>query len=139
MLILNPRLVAFGSQSWPDIAAIAIDRAAHRTVEDWSDLGPYAVLADVPEQKVRISITQEVARDDVHVPRPGESGTLSFCTSPTASDAGRRRFTCTAVILDVRHDLSLRKGALRTITLGAISPDGSTDPITATDATDGTL
>ena len=138
MLILNPREVKFASTAWPDIAAIAIDRAAHRTIEDWSDLGPYATLADVPEQKVRITITQELARDDIHVPRPGESGTLSFCTSPTASDAGRRRFTCTAVILDVRHELSLRKGAVRTITLAAISPDGSTDPITATDASNGT-
>jgi hypothetical protein len=137
MLLLNPRLVKFGADTWPDIAAIAIDRAAHRTVEDWSDMGPYAVVADVPEQKVRITITQEVVRDDIHVPRPGESGVLSFCTSPTASDAGRRRFTAAAVILDVRHDLSLRKGALRTITLAVISADGLTDPITVGDASDG--
>ncbi len=137
MLILNPRLVKFGSAAWPDIASIAIDRAAHRTVEDWSDLGPYAVLADVPEQKVRITIMQELAREDVNVPRPGESGTLSFCTSPTASDAGRRRFTCTAVVLDVKHELSLRKGAIRTITLAAISPDGEADPVQASDGSDG--
>ena len=137
MLILNPRIVTFGSHTWPDIAAIAIDRSPHRTVEDWSDLGPFAVLADVPEQKVRVTISQEVERDDGSVPRPGESETLSFCTSPTASDAGRRRFSCTAVVLDVRHELSLRKGAVRTITLAAVSEDGASDPIEMSDASGG--
>jgi hypothetical protein len=137
MLILNPRLVTFGSYSWPEVAAIAIDRSPHRTVEDWSDLGPYAVLVDVPEQKVRVTVVQEVERDDVHLPRPGESGTLSFRTSPTASDAGRRRFSCTAVVLEVRHELSLRKGAVRTVTLAAVSADGATDPVVMGDASDG--
>lgn len=133
MVILNPRQVKFGSATWPDIAGVAIDRSAHKTIEDWSDLGPYAVLADVPEQKVRVTVVQEVVRDDVNVPRPGEMGELSFYISPTASDAGRKRVTMEAVVLDVKHELSLRKGAVRTVTLAAVSTDG-TDPVVVSDA-----
>ena len=132
MLILNPRTVTFGSSTWDDIIAITIDRAAHKTIEDWSDLGPYAVLADVPEQKVRVTIVQEVSRDDVNVPRPGESGTLNFFTSPTASDAGRRKVSCQAVVLESRHDLSLKKGAVRIVVLAAVS-DGVTDPVSVSE------
>ena len=134
MLILNPRQVQFGSSTWEDVTAVSIDRAAHRTVEDWSDLGPYAVLADVPEQKVRVTVVQEVSRDDVNVPRPGESGTLSFFTSPTASDAGRRKVSCQAVVLESRHDLSLKKGAVRTVVLAAVS-NGAADPVTIDEVT----
>lgn len=137
MLLLHPRLVRFGPASWDHITAVAIDRSAHRTVEDWTDLGPYAAHADVPEQSVRIRITQELEEGDPGSPRPGEQATLTLCTAPTLGDAGRRRLTATAVILDVAHDLALKRGALRVITLAAISPDGSTDPIQITDATDG--
>jgi hypothetical protein len=134
MLILNPRQVQFGSSTWEDVTAVWIDRAAHRTVEDWSDLGPYAVLADVPEQKVRVTVVQEVSRDDVNVPRPGESGQLSFFTSPTASDAGRKKVSCQAVVLESRHDLSLKKGAVRTVVLAAVS-NGAADPVTIDEVT----
>ena len=132
MLILNPREVRFGSALWEDVVAISIDRAAHKTVEEWSDLGPYAVFADVPEQKVRVTIVQEVARDDVNVPRPGEAGTLEFHTSPTASDAGRKKVSCAAVVLESRHELSIRKGAIRTVILAAIS-DGAADPVSTSE------
>ena len=128
MLILNPRVVHFGVATWDDVIAVAIDREAHRTVEEWSDLGPYAVLADVPEQKVRVTVVQEVARDDVNTPRPGEAGTLVFFTSPTASDAGRKKVSCGAVVLEVRHELSVKKGAVRTVVLAGVS-DGEADPV----------
>lgn len=128
MLILNPRHVSFGSVEWTDIISIAIDRSTHRAVEEWSDLGPYPTFADVPEQKVRITVVQELMRDDIASPRPGEQALLSFHTSPTASDAARKKVSCVAVVLDSRHELSLRKGAVRTVTLAAVSTDG-TDPV----------
>jgi hypothetical protein len=133
MLLLNPRHITFGAARWDDVIAIAIDRSPHRTVEEWSDLGPYAVLVDIPEQRTRIQVVQELARDDVTAPRPGEQATLTFYTAPTPSDAGRRKVSATAVILDVRHELSLRKGAIRTVTLAAVS-SGSADPVSITDA-----
>jgi hypothetical protein len=137
MLILNPRSVKFGAATWDDVTAVTIDRAAHKTVEEFGDVGPYAVLVDVPEQRVRIGVIQEVERDDVDSPRPGEAGTLRLYTSPTASDAGRRSISCEAVVLEVNHELSIKKGAIRTVTLAAVSPDGGADPVQVTDASDG--
>jgi len=132
MLLLNPRLVTFASSRWDDIALIAINREAHKEIVEWSDLGPHVVLADVPEQRIEIKVIQELARDDITVPHPGDSGELSFHTSPTSTDAGRKKITTEAVILRVDHELSLKRGALRTITLIAISQDGADDPLSIT-------
>ena len=137
MLLLTPRLVRFGSAIWDTVASVAIDRLAHRTIEEWSDLGPYATLADVPEQQVRIKVEQEIGRDDLGPPRPGDQATLTVFTAPTAADAGRRQVSALCVVLSVEHSLSLKRGALRTITLAAVSSDGGSDPITITDASDG--
>lgn len=137
MLVLNPRSVVFGATEWEGVVAVSIDRAAHKTVEDFGDLGPYATLVDVPEQRVRIGIVQEVARDDLNLPRPGEAATLTLFTSPAASDAGRRRLSCAAVVLDVSHEVSIKKGTIRTVKLAAVSSDGAADPVQVTDASDG--
>lgn len=133
MLILNPRTVRFGAVAWEGVAAIAVDRVPQKTVEQWSDAGPHAVLADVPEVRTRITVRQEPARDDLGPPRPGEQATLSFCTSPAASDAARKRVTATAVVLEVRHEVSA-KGTARTVVLAAVSADGATDPVAVVDA-----
>lgn len=133
MLVLNPRQVKFGAAVWEGVAAVAIDRSAHRAIEEWGDLGPYATFADVPEERVRIRITQDLARGDAGSPRTGEQAELTFHTAPTLSDAGRRKFAATAVVLAVEHEVSLRRGATRTITLAAISPDGDEDPIRITE------
>lgn len=136
MLLLNPRTAKFGDMRWTEITAIAIDRTPRRRVEEWSDEGPYAVFADVPEQRVRIVITQELVQSDTDPPIPGAQDTLIFYTSPAPADSARKKVSATAVILDVRHELSLKKGAVRTITLAAVS-DGASDPITITDASSG--
>jgi hypothetical protein len=137
MLLLNPRIVKFAGAVWEGVVSVAVDRAAHRTVEEWSDGGPYAMLADVPEQRVRITVVQELARGEVGTPRPGESGTLTFHTSPGAADSGRKRIAATAVVLSVAHELSLRKGALRTVVFAAVSTDGAGDPVSVTAADEG--
>jgi len=136
MLLLNPRKVTFAGLLWDDVAAVTIDRSAKRTALEWSDLGPHAVLADVPEQMVRIRVVQHVARDDIGMPRPSDEGELIFHTSPAGADSPRRRIRAQCVILDVTHELSLKHGALRTITLVALSTDGAADPIT-TEPADG--
>ncbi len=127
-----------GPDTWDHISAVLVDRAPHKTIEEWSDAGPYATLADIPEQRTRITILQELTAEDLNTPRPGQNATLTLCTSPGA-DRGRKKLTATAVVLSVAHELSLKKGATRTIQLAAVSPDGSTDPITLTDASDGCL
>jgi hypothetical protein len=134
MLILNPRSVRFGTAAWDDVESVVIDRAGTRVVEEWGDLGPYEVLADVPEQRVTVRVVQAVHRDDVNVPRPGEQDTLMLFTAPEGNELKRKKVTCVAVVKDVSHELSFKKGALRTVTLVAVSSDGAADPIVVTDA-----
>jgi hypothetical protein len=137
MLLLNPSTVRFGTTNLPNITAIAIDRTPRRRVEDWSDLGPYATIADVPEQRIRIHLTQELTESDAAPPTPGQQATLSFYTAPARADSARKKFTATAVILEVKHEISQKRGATRTIVLAAISEGGTTDPIAVTDASNG--
>lgn len=134
MLTINPKTVTFAGVTWDNVTLIAVDRAAHKTVLEWSDLGAYPILSDVPEQKVTLKVVQSVLRDDIGVPRPGESGELVFRTAPVDSDGSRRRVSCQAVVLSARHEISEAKGAVRTIELAAISSDGAADPISITDA-----
>jgi hypothetical protein len=136
MLLLNPRQVTFAGDLWDDVATIVIDRSANRTTLEWSDLGPHPVLADVPEQQVTVRVVQQVARADIGAPRPSEAGELLFHTAPAGADTPRKRLRAQCVVLDVTHELSLKHGALRTIKLIALSPDGATDPIT-TEPADG--
>lgn len=137
MLVLNPRLVKFGSAVWEGVLAITIDRAAHKQVLEWSDLGPHAVLADVPEERIDLTVVRELVRDDLAGPRPSEQAELVFYTSPTASDAARKKVSVQAVVVAVTHELSLKKGAVRTIRLIAVSSTGGTDPITIGDGAAG--
>lgn len=129
MLILNPRTVTFGSAAWPDIASVVIDRSTPRPAIEWTDEGPHPTFADAPEQRTTIRVTQHIARDALDTPRPGESDTLRLHTAPAGADTPRARLEAACVVLDVTHELSLRNGAVRTIRLIAISPDGATDPI----------
>ena len=134
MLLLNPRSVVFAGAVWEDVSAIVIDRAAARVIKEWSDLGPHVVLADVPEQVVTVRVVQQVARDDVGAPLPGDSGGLVFHTAPAGGDTPRKKVSAQCVIADVTHELSLKNGAVRTVKLVAVSTDGSADPVTVEDA-----
>lgn len=134
MLLLNPRLVQFGPHAWDDVAAVTIDRAAARLAEEWGDLGPHAAFADVPELRTTIRIVQELLRDDLDAPLPGTQDELTLHTSPAWADGGRRKLTARAIITRIEHEVSLKRGAIRTITLLAISEDGADDPITFSEA-----
>ena len=133
MLLLNPRRVRFAGTRWEDVAAVIIDRTATREIVEWSDLGPHVVLADVPEQRVEIRVVQNISgvRDgeSVDAPAPGDLGELVFHTSPTAGAGGRKRIAAQVVVLRVEHELSLRRGAVRTVRFVAISSDGIVDPL----------
>jgi len=130
MLLLSPRTVTFAATLWPNVALVAIDRAASRPLLDYTDAGPHPTFADAPEQVTRIRIVQELASEDLGSPRPGELGTLELFTSPTATNRPRTRLSAIACVESVTHEVSLKRGTLRTITLVALSPDGAADPIT---------
>lgn len=134
MLVLNPASVTFGSATWENVTAIVIERAAQKQVTEWSDNGPHPVLADVPEQVVKIRVVSEVVGDDANGPSPGVSGALRAITGRNASDALRRVISATAVVVGVSYEVSLKKGAVRTVDLVAVSSDGAADPVSVTDA-----
>jgi len=129
VLILNPGTVRFGDQAWEDVAALAVDRAAARTVLEWSDEGPHAVLADVPEVRVSVRVVRRLDGGDLAAPLPGQQATLSFHTAPAMSDAGRRSVTMTAVVLSVTHELAGQQGARQVIALVAVAATGGADPV----------
>ncbi len=133
MLFVNPRQVRFGDRVWTDAAMVAVDRTAARLVEDWSDHGPWCTLVDVPEERVIVKVVQTIAGDDIGALALGEEAELTFVTSPTASPRGAREFAATCVIVGVSHEVSVKGGAGRTITLRAVSEDGSTDPVVVGD------
>lgn len=139
MLLLNPETVKFGSATWQDVFAVLVDRAAERSTLEWSDTGPYAVFADVPEQRITVRVSRRILRDVAFTPRPGESAELVVYASPTAGDASRRRVRTTCVVTHVAHELSSQRGAVQTVTLVAISADGASDPIAIEDASDGVV
>ncbi len=134
MLVLNPRTVTFGDARWENIQAVSLDRVPQRVVEEWSDAGPYAVFADVPEQKLRVTVVQDLAAADLAAPVPGDRGTMAFCTSPAAADQRRQRLSMDAVVLRVTHDLSVKGAPTRTILLAPVSSDGGGDPVSVSEA-----
>jgi len=135
MLVLNPEHVTFMGAVWEGVLAVAVDRSAAREIVQWGDFGPHAVEADVPEQRVTITVRQELTRDAIEAPSPGDRGQVSFITSFTGSEAGRRRIFAEAVVVAVTHELSRAKGAIRAVKFVAIDPfnngasSGSSDPI----------
>lgn len=134
MLFLNPANLTLLSTTYSNIESVSIDRLAHKEITEYSDAGPFAVFADIPESKVEIAITQRLDTgpdQSLTGPKPGQQGTLELITSPNSSQAQRKKLTTQVVIRAVRYDLATKPK--RTISLVAISPDGATDPITLTD------
>lgn len=134
MLFLHPRVVSFGGVDWSGVESVAIERSAARSFVEYGDSGAHAVLADVPEQRVEVRVTQELLGEDMDVPRPGEVGTLEFETAPNSSGAGRRRVSMAAVVLGVKYQVSRKGGSARTVDLVAVSADGQADPVLVEEA-----
>jgi hypothetical protein len=137
MLILSPASVRFGTAAWDDVLSVTIDRAAARSVLEWSDLGPHAVFADVPEERLTIRVVRRLLRDTLVTLRPGDSAELAVALSPSAGGAQRKRVRVTCVVMGVEHDVAGARGATQSITLAGIGATGATDPVTVEDATDG--
>jgi hypothetical protein len=128
MLILNPQQVSFGGSAWDGVESVVVDRLGHRLVQEWGDEGPWVVFVDVPESRVRVVLRQRLAEGALSSPKPGDSGLLQFEAAASESDAGRVSVEIEAVVAEVRHDLS-RSGGVRSISLWAVSSNGSVDPV----------
>lgn len=133
MLILHPREVSFLGTPWKSVSAIAIDRTSTRIIADHDDTGPHVVFADCPEQRVTVRVTLDLAEDSFATPAVGMQGALEFATAPAGVHATRHRVSMQAVILSITHEVSLRKGAVRTIEFLGVSAVGGADPITITE------
>ena len=147
MLFLQPKEVTFASQTWVDVSAVVVDRAASRVVREWDDTGPFVRFADVPERMVTVRVVQNITRGDLSAPALGSEGLLSFTTAPTAADAGRKRCTVNGIVTGVTYDLGRAGGgtrfggalsamgmsATRTITIVATSVNTQLDPVVLTD------
>jgi len=129
MLALRPQSVVLLGVALTDVDALAVDRRTTRHAEERTDLGPHVVFADAPEQRVSVTITRTLTRDEPTSLRPGQQGELRFTTSPSDSDAKRRVFSATVVVLSVDHDLTARTGVRQRIHAVALSPDGAADPV----------
>lgn len=140
MLILSPDIIRFEDLIWDDASAIAIDRAAARTIAEFSDLGPHIAFADVPEKRTTVRITRTLRRaDPTNDPAPhvGRLGTLTFYTSTELGDLGRRRITVNGILTGVETQLGTptRPRTTQVLTFLALSPNGgAADPVTITPA-----
>ncbi len=129
MFLSSPTRVTFGSLLLTDVSSIAIDRTASREAIDFSDAGPHPTFADIPEQKVLITIQQHLTASDIAAPLPSSSATLTIRARPNNSDSATLTLQTTAVVRACTHSLN-SKGATRTLSLIALSSNGSADPIT---------
>jgi hypothetical protein len=138
MLMLSPRVVKFGAVVVERVVAVAFDRAAAKSVVEWGDGGPHVVFADVPEQRVTVTVRQVLTREDAADLVPGTSGTLVVYAGPTGAEGGRRKISGTAVLMasesDVRGGEGVEVSAGRTLRFVMVSADGAADPITVSDA-----
>lgn len=132
MIWLNPVKVTLGPYELRNVTLIAVDRTARRTAEEWTDLGPHAGFADVPEQRVSISIARQILETETTGPKPGESHTLTFRTSPGASAASVRAVSIAVVVISVEHAITKAGRATQGIRATAISSDGAIDPVVET-------
>ena len=133
MLIVDPLEVTFGAATWASVTSVAIERRAARSFAEYGADGPHVVLADVPEQRVEVTVVQELLADDMDAPVPGELAELSFETALNSSSSGRKTVSMDAVVLGVKYGVSRKSGSVRTVDLLAVSGDGSADPVRVVD------
>lgn len=132
MLFLNPNKVTLGTLELTNVAYLAFDRGARRSALEWTDLGPHVGFADVPEQRVDVTIVRRVMTSEPTAPKPGESLVLSLRAAPGASAANILQVTATVVITAVEHSYSAGGKATQTVRAVCVSTTGAADPVTET-------
>lgn len=130
MLVLNPRRVAFAGEAWGEVVSVAVDRQAVKLVESFGDAGPHCVFVDAVEQRVTVTVVQQLSRGEApDVPRPGDAGTLVFAYASVGGSGRKVRVTLEAVVVGVSHGVGLKQGAMRTVSFRGVSADGAADPV----------
>jgi len=137
MLVLNPQTVSLLGQTIEHVRRISVHRTPERLLLEWGNLGPYPIFADVPEQRVEIELVADLDRGSLDGPSPGDEGTLSFFTSPTAGSGGRTKVEASVVVTTVNDGVEPGGSAQRRIKMAALSSSGTSDPISVINAEDG--
>ena len=139
-MLIIPDIVNFGPLTLDNIQYLAVDRASERLATEWTDAGPHAVFADVPEQRVTVRLSRRIIGQAPAGVVPGQRETLTADFAPGGSGGKRRRLTVSAVVTSVDYQFAgadAASGSARStrqsITLIALSPDGATDPVTIQD------
>lgn len=132
MLWLNPKHALLDGTPLTHVESIALDLSPNRLATEHDDFGPHIVFADVPEVRAVLRVRRHLNGSDALALRPGDQSLLSFRIAPNASDAPGTTISATVVITSIRHDLSLKSGAIELIDVLAIATTGNIDPITIT-------
>jgi len=136
-MLLHPPTITFGDLTLDNVLAVAIERTAAREVVDFTDLGPHIAFADVPEQRIALTVIRRPSPPELASLQPGAIGPLAFAAAQSAADAHRIRITARVMLREVRYDLTdgssgstPRAAPRQSLHFLAISPDGLADPIT---------
>lgn len=132
MLWLNPRRVTIGTLTLDHVESVTLDRTGDKVIVEYGDAGPQVQFVDVPERRVTFRIVRVLVADEATPVKPGDQAVLSFRTSPSASGAQVREISATVVITSLEHSVTIKRGAVQTITAIAVSANGIADPVTET-------
>lgn len=132
MIVLRPKEVVFGGETWADVDRIAVDRTGTRVIREWGGEGSALVFADVGEYQVRARVWQALDRTMLDGPLPGELGLVRI-ELDSGTDVGRRQVRFDGVVESVTHEISEFR-AVRVISLIAVSDEGDEDPVSVFDA-----
>lgn len=145
MLLVNPKSVSFAEIPLPNVRSIIIDRKAVTLAEEWTDSGPHQVFCDATKLRTIVRIVQQLDLGDaanlIAAPVPGVQDQLQFHANINNAPRGCAVSMLACVVsvttelptgpipLPVPGAAPILRIALRTITLAAISPVGSDDPV----------
>ena len=132
MLLLNPNRVTLGTAELTNVSAITIDRTARRAALEWTDLGPHIGFADVPEQRVAITVIRNLFASELSPAKPGDELLLTARAAASASAAGVIVVSATVVVQSISHAITQGAKATQIIRAVAVSSTGAADPITET-------
>ena len=135
MLWIDPDNVTLGALPLPGVSAITVDRRAERAAVEWSDFGPHAVFADVPEQRTTIRLTRTMRPGDTIAPRPGDLATLRFRAAPSLAASGAVSIFTDAVVLSFSHAADTERRITQAIDVLGLASDGARDRISDTPLT----
>lgn len=131
MLVRSPNAVRFGNAYLANVETIVVERSAHKTIEEWTDTGPHAVLVDVPEQRVSVKLVRRLdtgERPDRAEFVPGVAGLLGFFLAGHGSDASPVEVNINCVLTGMRYD-AWDEPTRQVLTFIAYSEAAAQDPV----------